>query len=163
MRRGRRKPHNERHFGCGKIAIYTLKDVLDSFGDGVMLEAKLDEKNHITQGVAVASTRKSLNGYEYSDKSFQTLTSMLDGARMMLDHPDDADKHKVRSVRDWAGVFHNPRRSGDRITADLHVREAYWPLLKDVATMTPGLGLSINSRVKVQKVRRSPGGGVSGS
>jgi hypothetical protein len=46
--------------------------------------------------------------------------------------------------------YYNPRRSGDKVYADLHAREAFFPLLKDIALMRPAkVGNSINSRVRV--------------
>lgn len=118
-------------------------------------EASIDETNHTINGVCVFGRRESANGYTYQDTAIASLARMANGAKWFIDHPSkDEQKARdgVRSVKDWAGVFVNPRREGEKVFADLRVRPSFWDLANDVATMRPaGLGNSINSRVKVFK------------
>jgi len=134
------------------------KDITASWNESPfkdVKEANIDANNHTISSVCVFGKRESANGYTYQDAAINSLTRMAHGAKWFLDHPS-ADEKKardgVRSVRDWGGVFLNPRREGEKVLADLRVRPAYWDLAYDVATMQPaGLGNSINSRVKVFK------------
>lgn len=116
-------------------------------------EASIDETNYIIKGVCLFGRRESDNGYTYQDKAISKLVKLADGAKTFLNHPSKSefkDRDGVRDIRDWAGVYYNPRRSGDKVYADLHAREAYFPLLKDIALMRPAkVGNSINSRVRV--------------
>lgn len=134
------------------------KDITASWNENPfqeVREANIDENNHMINGVCVFGRRESANGYTYQDTAIASLARMANGAKWFLDHPSkDEQKARdgVRSVKDWAGVFVNPRRDGEKVFADLKVRPTYWDLAYDVATMRPvGLGNSINSRVKVFK------------
>jgi hypothetical protein len=137
--------------------MYTTKDIVDHFADPFRVEStRLDEKAHVVKGICIASTRKSKNNYEYSDQSFNTLTRMVnEGANMYFDHPSkDSIKATdgVRSVLGWGGVFRNAKRTGDKITADLHVAESAWPIMKSIVELNPPrIGCSINSRVRTFK------------
>jgi hypothetical protein len=145
-----RQNRSEGNYG-GKI-METFKDICDSFG-GNMMEAAVDASAHTIRNVAIASTRESANGYSYSDRSFQTLCSKVSGTKCFASHSDERDKNRgnVRDIRDWIGTFGPAIRKGDKITAPLTVREAYWPFMKDIAEMDAGIGMSLNSRVKVTK------------
>lgn len=134
------------------------KDIVASF-DGTFFEdvdeASISEEKRTIKNVCVFGTRYSKNGYTYQDKAIASLTDKTEGAKFFVNHPshsEDKDRDGVRDMRDWAGIYRNPVMKGDKVFADLVVREAYWPLVKDVATMKPfGVGNSINSRVKVYK------------
>jgi len=141
-----------------KAHLVRTQDIVDywngsPFGD--ITEAKLDTENYMISDVCVFGTRESKNGYVYSDKAVNTLTRMAHGAKFFFDHPakeEEKQRDGVRSVKDWAGIFTNPRREQDKVFADLMVRESCWDLVKDVALMQPsGFGNSINSRVKMFK------------
>ena len=87
---------------------------------------------------------------------------------MYLNHPGKSElkEHSgVRRIQDWGGIFENARQEKDKIFADLRVREAYWDLVQDVATMSPAnVGHSIPAtrfstcasvmRTRVGRVRR---------
>ena len=134
------------------------QNITDSFNQNLFpdkekLEASIHEADFTIKGVCVFGTKESKNGYVYSDKAVNTLTRMAHGAKLFLNHPGVSElkeRDGVRDIRHWAGVFLNPRREGDKVMADLKVRESYWPLVKDVAMLQPqGVGNSINSRVKI--------------
>lgn len=118
-------------------------------------EASLDPDNKVIKGVCIMGRRESLNGYVYQDQAISTLTKLSEGAKWFVNHPSKSeakDRDGVRDVRDWAGVFRSAYRDGNKVLADLYVRESFWDLARDVAIMQPkGLGNSINSRVKVFK------------
>ena len=72
----------------------TLKDVRELFSD-CLQEAYIDEDNKILKNVTIAGSatrgRKSKNGYEYSDKSFDTLTHLAEGSKAYIDHPSHSE------------------------------------------------------------------------
>ena len=106
-------------------------------------------------GVAIMGTRFSKNGYEYSSNALDSLTHLAEGSKVFLNHPSKSEykeRDGVRDVRDFAGVFSGVKRSGDKVYGNLKVRESFWPLFKDIASMSPrGVGMSINSQAKVHK------------
>ncbi|MBW8001750.1 MAG: hypothetical protein FVQ80_06970 [Planctomycetes bacterium] len=138
--------------------IHQIRDVTDSW-DGNMfkdvVEAGIDEPSHTIQNVCVFGSRHSKNGYTYQDTAIDSLTNFTSGAKFFINHPsksESKDRDGVRNMKDWAGVFTNAHREGEKVFADLGVRPVFWELVKDVATMRPqGVGNSINSRVKVFK------------
>lgn len=137
--------------------IHHYRDVIerdDKFFDDVE-EQNINEDNHTISNVCVFGTRHSKNGYTYQDQAIDSLTSKAHGARFFINHPsksESKDRDGVRDIRDWAGVFSNPHRDGEKVMADLSVRPVFWELVRDVASMRPaGVGNSINSRVKVFK------------
>ena len=139
----------------GQRESLTYKEVREEWPDpmGEITEAAIDETNHIIKGVCLFGRRESDNGYTYQDKAITKLVQLAEGSKVFLNHPSKSehkDRDGVRDIRDWAGVYYNPRRSGDKVYADLHAREAFFPLLKDIALMRPAkVGNSINSRVRV--------------
>ena len=133
----------------------SFRDVREEWPDPMaeVEEASIDTTNHIIKGVCLFGRRESDNGYTYQDKAIQKLVQLAEGSKVFLNHPSRSefkDRDGVRDIRDWAGVYYNPRRNGDKVFADLHAREAFFPLLKDIALMRPDkVGNSINSRVRV--------------
>lgn len=116
-------------------------------------EGAIDPDNRTIRGVCVFGTRESANNRIYQNKAIESLAKHTSGAKMFLNHPTNAemkDSGGVRRIQDWAGVFSNARRDGDKVFADLRVREAYWDLVEDIAHMAPkNVGHSINARVKL--------------
>ena len=129
-----------------------IKEEIQSPFDSVK-EGAIDSDNHIVKGVCIFGTRESANNRVYQDKAISSLCKLANGAKMYLNHPGKSElkEHSgVRRIQDWGGVFENTRQEKDKIFADLRVREAYWDLVHDVATMSPAnVGHSINARVKI--------------
>lgn len=138
-----------------KIHLIKPKDLIESFEDcfSEVEESGIDKANNIIRNVCLFGTSKSSNGRIYSDKAITSLASFAEGAKCFLDHPSSSElkeRDGVRSVRDFAGTFQGAYKKGDKVYANLRVREAFFPLFRDIATMNPkGVGMSINSRVKV--------------
>jgi len=130
-----------------------VRDLIESFDGPFFTEASIDADNLTIKGVCPFGTDKSANNRIYKERAIESLTSLVNGSKMYLNHPTKSElkeRDGVRDVRDWAGVFRNPRKESKKVFADLQVREQYWDLLRDVATLQPeGMGLSINARVKV--------------
>lgn len=139
--------------------VHQYRDIVDSWDENPFRdveEAQIDEATHMIKNVCVFGTRHSKNGYNYENPAIDKLTTLTEGAKFFINHPSKSetkDRDGVRDIRDWAGVYSAPRKKGeDKVFADLTVRPIYWDLVKDVALMKPpGIGNSINSRVKVFK------------
>jgi hypothetical protein len=135
--------------------VLHTRDVTDQWSDAMaeVTETGIDSDNKIIKGVCVFGRRESDNGYTYLDKAITTLTKLVEGVKVFINHPSKSetkDRDGVRDLRDWAGIYTSPRREGDKIFADLNARESYWDLLEDIALMKPAkVGNSINSRVKI--------------
>ncbi len=115
-------------------------------------EASFDPDNGIVRNVALFGSKKSLNGRVYSDKAVDDLVRLAEGARSYLNHPtkEEIADSGVRRIQDWLGTFSNARRSNDAVIANLTVREAYIPLIKDIIRQAPHqVGFSLNGMVKV--------------
>ena len=120
-----------------------LREITEQYANP-LLESTIDEVGKIINGVVIANTRKSKNGYEYSEKAWDSLFNMIEGARNYLDHParqEMKDRDGVRSIKDFSGVFHTPKRDGDKITANLHATESAWPLYRDIIKLQNEEGL----------------------
>lgn len=143
--------------------VHHYRDVIDSWDQSPFVdvqEAQIDEASYTISDVCVFGTRHSLNGYDYEDPAIDKLTMLTEGAKFFVNHPSKSeykDRDGVRDIRDWAGVYGSPRKQGaDKVYATLRVRPAFWELVKDVAMMKPpGVGNSINSRVKVYKDQKT--------
>lgn len=131
------------------------KDVIEtmatSFAD--VNEAGIDSDNNRITGVCIFGRKESLNQRIYSDKAIESITRLAEGAKCFADHPSKTsikENDGVRGINSWIGIFENARRVDDKVFADLHVRESYFPLLQDIALMQPkSVGMSINATVKV--------------
>jgi len=139
--------------------IHQYRDLVDSWDESPFKdieEAQIDAKNHVIKNVCVFGTRHSKNGYTYEDPAIDKLVQLSEKAKFFINHPSKSEateRDGVRDIRDWAGVYVSPRKEGaDKVFADLQVRPAFWELVHDVAMLKPpGIGNSINSRVKVFK------------
>ena len=137
------------------IHVIKQKDLIESFSNSFsdITERSIDSDNFIIKDVCLFGTPESANNRIYSDKAIGTLTSMAEGSKCFMDHPSKTSIREtdgVRSVNDFIGIFENSRREGNKVIANLQCRESYFDLLKDIALMQPhGVGMSINSRVKV--------------
>lgn len=136
--------------------LVKTKEITDSQTQSPFIdiqESQIDESNHMIKDVCVFGTRYSKNGYTYQDKAIETLNILTEGAKFFINHESKSerkDRDGVRDIRDWAGVFSNPKKKEDKVFADLRVRPQFWELARDVATMKPpGVGNSINTLVKV--------------
>lgn len=142
-----------------KKVLHQYRDIVDNWDDNPFQnieEAHIDDATHTIKNVCVMGTRHSKNGYDYENPAIDKLAVLTEGAKFFINHPSNSEKKDrdgVRDIRDWAGVYNSPRKQGDdKVFADLKVRPAFWELVKDVAIMKPpGIGNSINSRVKVFK------------
>jgi len=132
-----------------------FKEVNENFTSAFtdVKESNIDNKNFIIKNVCTFGRAKSLNGYTYTPQAIKKIAEMTEGLKCFKNHPGkDVMKNNsgVRDVADWIGVYRNPTQNGDKIYADLHCREAYFPMLKDIATLQPkAVGNSINARVKL--------------
>lgn len=128
-----------------------IKDIIENYSMPLS-EATIDPDNHMLNGVCLFGTRESANNRSYSSKAVDSLVRLADGAKCFADHPSSRELKElsgVRPIEKWIGIFENSRRDGDKVYANLKVREAYFELLQDIATMQPkGVGLSINARVQ---------------
>lgn len=128
-----------------------LREDFSDFFDGVT-EASIDKDNRTVKGVCVFGRRESANKRIYQDRAIESICRLADGTKCYLNHPTKTElreREGVRDLRDWAGVYVNPRKQGDKVFADLVVREQYFPLVQDIAVMKPAnVGNSINARVK---------------
>jgi len=117
-----------------------------------LTEASIDTDNMIVKGACLFGTRESANDRTYKDAAIAAITALAEGVKCYLNHPthtETKERDGVRDIRDWAGVYRNPRRTGQKVFADLHCREEYFPLIKDIAELQPAnVGNSINARVK---------------
>jgi hypothetical protein len=118
-------------------------------------ESKIDSKSCTIKDVCVFGSRLSKNGRIYSDKAIESLANFTNGAKCFINHPTSKElkeRDGVRDLRDWVGVYRNPKRDGERVTAELVCRESYFGLVKDIASLQPmSVGNSINARVKMYK------------
>ena len=141
-----------------KMHLVGTKDIVASWDDSFFkdsTEQSMDDVSHTIKDVCVFGSRHSKNGYTYTDKAISKLCSLTHGVKFFIDHPSASsmkENEGVRSMHSWAGMFTNSHQNGDKVFADLVVRESFWPLVRDVAIMKPsGIGNSINSRVQVFK------------
>jgi hypothetical protein len=108
----------------------------------------------IIKDVSIMGTRKSKNNRTYSDTALNDLKRLSEGVKVFLDHPtkrDLEDRDGVRSVKDFAGIMRGIYRKGQTIKGNLHAREAYLPLFRDIVRLSPsGMGMSINAQVRVR-------------
>ena len=139
--------------------IHHYRDLVDAWDESPFKdveESQVDIPNHTIRNVCVFGTRHSKNGYTYEDPAIDRLVQLAEGAKFFVNHPSKSETKErdgVRDIRDWAGVYASPRKEGaDKVYADLRVRPTWWDLVYDVATLKPpGVGNSINSRVKIFK------------
>lgn len=137
------------------VHLIKNKDLIEEFSDHFndVKEENIDSSNFTIKNVCVFGTRFSKNNRIYQDSAIESLTKLASGARCYINHPTKAEvkeRDGVRDLRDWVGVYFNPRKMEDKVYADLRVREGYFDLVKDIATLKPhGIGNSINARVKV--------------
>ena len=129
-----------------------IKDITELFED-TLVEATIDEENNIIKGVAIMSTNISKNERKYSDAAMESITKLSEGCKCFLDHPSPQSikSGQVRSIRDFCGMFSNPKLKNGQIKADLKLLESHFPLFKDLAQMGAPVGMSINARVKLAK------------
>lgn len=114
-------------------------------------ESTIDEKTKVIKNVCIIGRKESANGYIYHDNAIGKIASLSEGLKCFLNHPAKSEMKErsgVRDIRDWAGVYKNARLQEGKVFADLHCREQYFPLIKDIALLQPnGVGNSINARV----------------
>lgn len=135
------------------VHLIKEKDLTENFANPFEAVEDIDPDNYIFKNVCLMSRKESLNNRVYSDQAIDSLTSFVNGSKCFINHISKEEKKQrsgVRDLRDFAGVFEGAYRKGDGVFANLKVREAYFDLFKDIATMNPkGLGHSIDARVKV--------------
>ena len=147
---------NKNYKTKGKLIMHLIKNkqLKEEFGSGqIFNESNIDASNFTIKDVCLFGRRESANGRTYHDKAIDAITSLANGNRCFINHistTEMKDRSGVRDLRDWAGVFEGGYRKGEAVFANLKVREAYWDLVKDIATLKPvGIGHSIDARVKV--------------
>lgn len=116
-------------------------------------ESNLDPDNFVINNVCLFGRRESANGRIYSDTAIDSIVRLSNGGKCFINHitqQEMKDRHGVRDLRDWVGVFESSRRDGEKVLSNLKIREAYWDLVKDIAMLNPsGVGHSIDARIKV--------------
>jgi len=147
----KQKLHLFRPFGLGMRYREISEQLSNPMAD--VKEENIDPENYMIKNVCIFGKRESDNGYVYTDKAIDSLVRLSQGVKCFLNHPSKSetkDRDGVRDLKDWVGVYDSPRKNGDKIHADLFVREAYWDLVQDIALMQPAkVGNSVNSRVRV--------------
>lgn len=139
-----------------KTKLLKKKDIVEAIDDPFIncKEAGIDSDNHILNSVCLFGPI-SKNDRVYLDKAIGSLTTLAEGSKCYANHPGKSElkeRDGVRDIRDWVGVFEGARRDGNKIYANLKVREAYWDLMSDIAMLQPtGMGMSINAMVKVHQ------------
>jgi hypothetical protein len=107
----------------------------------------------ILENVSIMGSRRSKNGYTYSQKAMEDICAQSDGCKVFINHEsrsERSDRDGVRSVADWAGVLSHPNFDGFKIKGNLIVREAYRSLFEDIKRLSPsGMGLSISAMVRM--------------
>ncbi len=113
--------------------------------------AKVDRENSIVFGVAVLKSRSPSRKRTYPDDTLKSAITLIEGASVYLDHPEDSAINKVRSVRDLAGQLKTVRFvEGQGLFGDLHVMPNH-PWIIDVAERMPEvMGHSINGKGEVK-------------
>lgn len=76
---------------------------------------------------------------------------MAEGSKAFINHlkkSEIQERSGVRDLRDFAGIYKNIKRDGDKITADLYATGKYFDLLSDIARLQPNnVGSSLNAKV----------------
>ena len=115
-------------------------------------EASIDSDNMTIKGACLFGARESANKRIYTDKAIESINRLSDGVKCYINHPTKTElkeRDGVRDLRDWVGVYRNPRREGVKVFGDLVCREQYFDLARDIALLQPAnVGNSINARVK---------------
>jgi len=144
---------DKKRFSGHRVLTREVTENIDIF-EGIK-EDNIDIENKTIKNMCVMGTPHSKNGYTYSERAMKTLSVLTEGAACYANHPSKTeyeDRDGVRNVNHWIGVFYNPRKEGEKVFADLKVRDTQecWDLVYDMAILKPkGFGNSINSRVKV--------------
>lgn len=131
------------------------QEVIEEFNSTFdsIAESNLDPDNYTINNVCLFGRRESANGRIYSDTAIDSITRLSNGGKCFINHitkQEMKDRHGVRDLRDWVGVFESSRRDGEKVLSNLRIRENYWDLVKDIALMGPaGVGHSIDARIKV--------------
>jgi len=119
--------------------------------DACFQESKMS--GGMLRNVVIFGSKKSSNNRLYSDTAIDNLVEKSNGLKMYLNHPTKTElkeREGVRDIRDWGGVFSSPYRKGDKVIANLSVREEHKSLINDILQLSPAnVGMSINARVKV--------------
>lgn len=130
----------------------TIKNMTEKINDS-FTEASISANT--IRNVAIMGSPVSKNGYTYTEQAMKSLSRLVNGAKFFVNHPshqEEKDRDGVRSMHDFAGVFSDGRIQGNKVLANLRVRDQFKPLLLDIIQLNPhGVGMSINSRVKVYK------------
>lgn len=140
-----------------KTKLLKKKDIIEFYNDPFcnVKEAGIDSDNHILNSVCLFGTKNSKNNRIYEDRAVNSLVNFSEGAKCYANHPTSEEtksRSGCRDIRDFIGVFEGARRDGDKVFANLKVREAYWNLMEDIAVLQPsGMGMSINAMVKVHQ------------
>ena len=116
-------------------------------------EANIDDQLFQLKGVCLFGTRFSENNREYSSNAVNDLLNLSEGAKMHLNHISKDEKRNyggARDIKTWGGIFSDPERRGDAIHATLECRESIYPLLKDIARLSPKkVGFSLDAMISV--------------
>jgi hypothetical protein len=108
---------------------------------------RIDAKTRTIHDVAVLG-RMSKNNREYSDEALGQALTVLEGAKVFLNHEPGAGG---RDVRDYVGRITGLYQDGDTVRArDLQINNAsHWELLQSVASDPNAFGLSVDVQGEV--------------
>lgn len=134
------------------VHLIKEKDLVETFNSPFDLVENIEPEGYLVKNICLMGRKESANNRIYSDKSLDSLVNLSNGAKCYINHISKEEikqRSGVRDLRDWVGCFESPYRKGDAVFANLKVRESYFGLIKDIATMKPkGIGHSIDARVK---------------
>src|SRR4051794_3027954 len=81
---------------------------------------KVDETGGVLYGVKLIG-HESANGYRYTEECLKAAVPKYEGVKSYLNHSDDSAD---RNLRDWTGIFRNPRYvPGKGVFADHYLRK----------------------------------------
>ena len=85
---------------------------------------RVDAEAGVIYGVKLLG-EKSKNGRRYTRKAMKEATSLYDGRKSYVNHPERDKLTEDRRFEDWSGIFRNViYREGEGIFADQHLRKA---------------------------------------
>jgi hypothetical protein len=69
-----------------------------------LLEATIDKKKREIAGILLTAGKSQRKNF-YSPEVVETATPMFEGVKMYIDHPNEEDVGKTRSIRDWGATI----------------------------------------------------------
>lgn len=138
-----------------------IKEINEQISENVFHESSFNDESKVLRNVRIMSANKSKNRRRYTDSAMESIAEKAEGCRMYLDHPEfHKTKDQIRSIRDFGGVFLNPKKSGNNISADLKCTANHWEMMKDLASGNFPVGMSIEARCIMGKEKDPDGNDI---